>query len=166
VPPEAVKVPEPSVSPLQFKEMSPLGVRFNNGGDVTFIVADLVQPFASVVVTLIEPTPAVVKVKVVAVVLVAPPVVLESTVKVYGAVPPEAVKVPEPFVSPLQAKAISIVVRFNTGGTVTLSVAGVVQPFASVTVTVIEPTPAFVKSNVVAVVLVLPPVVLELTVKV
>jgi hypothetical protein len=134
---------------------------------VTLIVAGIVQPFASVTVTLIEPTPAFVKSNVVAVVAVLPPVVFESTVKVYGAVPPEAVKVLEPFVSPLQAKAISpVVVRFKSGGDVTLMVAGAVQPFASVTVTLIEPTPAFVKSKVVAVVLVAPPVVFESTVKV
>ena len=80
--------------------------------------------------------------------------------------PPLAVNVPVPVVAPLQLKATSAVVpSTKAGGAVTLMVAVWVQLLASLTCTVINPTPAVAKSKVVAVVLVVPEVVLEVTVK-
>lgn len=70
------------------------------------IVLVVVQPLASVTFTVMLPAPAPDSTNVVAVVEVVPPVVLELTAKVYGEVPPLAVKVPVPFVSPKQFKAM------------------------------------------------------------
>lgn len=82
--------------------------------------------------------------------------------------PPAAVKVPVPLVSPKQFKAMfPVLVKANAlAGCVTLIVLVVVQPLASVTFTVMLPTPAPVNDKVVAVVDVVPPVVFELTAKV
>ena len=115
--------------------------------------------------TSIDPTPAPEKVSVVAVVDVVPPVVLLLTTKLYGAVPPPAVKEPLPLVSPLQFSVTFAPVRVNAVGCVTLIVCVAVQPFEAVTVTLIDPAPAPVKSSVVAVVEVVPPVVLLFTTK-
>ena len=125
------------------------------------IVDNAVHPFASCTCTVMAPTPAFDSVRVVAAVTVVPPVVLLTTLKVYGEVPPPAVKVPEPVVLPLHSKAtLPVFARVNAGGAVILIVDWIVQPFASWACTVIEPTPALDKVKVVAVVAVVPPVVL------
>lgn len=83
MPPLAVKVPEPLVSPKQFNAMFPLLFKANAlAGCVTVIVLVVVQPLASVTFTVMLPTPAPVNVNVVAVVVVVPPVVFELTAKV------------------------------------------------------------------------------------
>lgn len=160
-----MKVPLPFVFPLHNNGTSgPVSVNAN--GSVTLMVALAVHPFESVTVTWIEPTPPLLKVKVVAAGVVVPPVVLLSTVKLYGAVPPDAVNVPLALVFPLHNSATSAVL-FSTSaaGWVTLIVRVAWQPFASVTVTLIEPTPALLNVKVVAPGVVVPPVVLLFTTK-
>jgi hypothetical protein len=72
-----------------------------------------------------------------------------------------------PSVSPKQSRATSAEgVKVNTGGAVMLIVAFATQPLASVTCTLIDPTPPPVKFSAVAVVEVVAPVVFPVTRKV
>jgi hypothetical protein len=167
VPAEAVNVPPPLVSPAQVSATLPVLFSNNAGGCVIVIVDWVVHPFASVTPTVIAPAPALAKTNVVAVVLVVPPVVFDITLNVKGAVPPPAVKVPAPSVSPLQPKrTLPVLFNVSAAGCVIVIVDCVLHPFASVTSTVIAPAPPLARTNVVAVVLVVPVVVLESTAKV
>lgn len=164
-----MKVPVPLVSPKQFNATSPVLVNTSAlAGCVTVMELVVVQFFASVTWMAMVPIPAPLNDKVVAAVVVVAPVVLEVTTNVNGAVPPLAVNDPAPFVSPKQFNAmLPVLVRISAlAGCVTVMVLVAVQPFASFTFTVMLPTPAPVNVRVVAVVAVVPPVVLELTVNV
>src|SRR6185369_10414965 len=159
-PPLAVNVPVPFVSPKHNNATSPVLANANAAaGCVIFIVAEELHAFASVTFTTIDPTPPFVKLNVVAVVLVVAPAELLVMLNVYGAVPPLTVNVPVPFVSPNHNNATSpVLANANAAaGCVIFIVAEVLHAFASVTFTTIDPTPPFVKLNVVAVVLVVAP---------
>jgi hypothetical protein len=97
-------------------------------GCVIVYVRVMVQPFASVTVTVYVPAARPVAEEPV------PP--LGAHEYVYGAVPPEATTVAEPVVPPLQSTFTCEPVVASAGGCVMLNVLVVVQPFASVTVTV------------------------------
>ena len=86
--------------------------------------------------TVIVPTPAAVTLAAVGVVVIVAPDVLTVATNVYGAVPPAAVKLPVPFVAPLQRRFISPVLpRVSGAGWVRVIFVVAVQPFPSVTVT-------------------------------
>ena len=148
VPPEAVKVPVPSSSLLHNKVTSAVGVFTSTAGSVMVIVCWAVQPLASVMVTVTTPGAAVVKLCTVAVdARIVAVAVFASTVKVYGDVPPEAVKLPVPSSSPLHNKVTSAVGVFTSiAGSVMVIVCWAVQTLASVMVTVTTHGAAAVKS--------------------
>lgn len=107
VPPEAVTVAEPLLPPKQrmFAEL----VIVAPGPPVfaTFAVAVVVHPLASVIVTVYDPA-----ISPVAVAAVPPAGVHEYE---YGAVPPEAVTVAEPFGLP-QVAGVAVVEAVSAGG--------------------------------------------------
>ena len=104
---------------------------------VIIILSVAVQLAASVMVTVIVPGPAPVKLKTVVggpFINVEAPVVLESTLKVYGGVPPFAVKLPEPSLVAQDGLVLDGVFS-NSKGKIKVSEYGykLVFPFESVT---------------------------------
>ena len=94
-----------------------VAVRFRAGGSVTIIVASAVQSCASVTLTVMVPPPAPVTSTEVAEGVSVAPAVFTSVLKVYGVVPPAAVKLPAPVGSPLQRRTIFPVEEsVNTSG--------------------------------------------------
>jgi hypothetical protein len=126
------------------------------------------QLFTSRTSTDIVPGPAPLKLSTEPTMLVVPPVVFVVTVKVCAPVPPLAVKLPEPFVSPLHSNDIVGADGVNTSAVGAVMVMDEVckQLFTSRTSTEIVPAPAPVKLSTEPAILVVPPVVFVVTVKV
>jgi len=101
-------------------------------GAAKVTIAFAVHPFASVTVTVYEPEPRP---------LAVSPVPPEGAqLYVYEPVPPVAVTTAIPSVLELHnGLLLAVIVAFNTAGSVNVTFAVVVHPFASVTVTVYEP---------------------------
>jgi hypothetical protein len=144
------------------------GVNTSAGGAV--IVMDEVcgQLFASRTPTDIIPGPAPVKLSTEPTMAVVAPVVFTDTVKICTPVPPLAVKLPEPLVSPLHNNVIvgDDGVTTSAGGAVTVMDEVCKQLFASRTSTDIVPGPAPLKLSTEPTILVVPPVVFVVTVNV
>jgi hypothetical protein len=113
-----------------------MAVKLRAAGWVTLIVDWAVQRLTSVTWTVIAPAPALVTATEEAAGVSVAPEVLTSVVNEYGNVPPAAVKLPEPFVAPLQSKAISPDLDSeSTAGCVSVTLPEALHPLLSVTVT-------------------------------
>jgi hypothetical protein len=137
VPPDAEKVPEAVASPKQARVTSAVLASVRTDGSDKVIEMDDVHPFASVTVTVYIPAFSA-EISSIAEVNAEGPV----HAYVYGASPPDTVRLMDPSDAPLQvilyppAKVAAEYVRDNAGCTVIRILEVVVQPFLSVTNTV------------------------------
>jgi hypothetical protein len=143
VPPVTVTVAEPVVPPLHNTLLTAVEVARAETGSMIVTISVIVQPLASVTVTVFTPAVSPVITDVVAVV---------DHKYVYPEVPPDTVTVAEPVVPPLHNTLLTAVDVTKAVGSAIVTISVIVHPLASVTVTVFTPAVWPIITEVVAVV--------------